>query len=89
MPRIQVSPARIDIDFTDEKLTSHGGWVFLGRLFKPLELGKRLGEAICLKRRRRGASDAQVLLSLEASQAPGAGEYRGPARDGLDRHWHG
>ena len=33
MPRVQVSPAKIDIDFTDEKLTSHGGWVFLGRLF--------------------------------------------------------
>jgi len=73
MPRVQVSPAKIDIDFTDEKLTSHGGWVFLGRLFRQLELGKRLGEAIRLKRRRRGASDAQMLLSLVASQVAGGG----------------
>lgn len=73
MPRVQVSPAKIDIDFTDEKLTSHGGWVFLGRLFKRMELGKRLGEAIHLKRRRRGASDAQMLLSLVASQVAGGG----------------
>ena len=73
MPRVQVSPAKIEIDFTDEKLTSYGGWVFLGRLFRQLELGKRLGEAICLKRRRRGASDAQMLLSLAASQVAGGG----------------
>ncbi len=73
MPRVQVFPAKIDIDFTDEKLRSHGGWVFLGRLFKQLEPGRRLGEAICLKRRRRGAADAQMLLSLEASEVAGGG----------------
>ena len=73
MPRVQATPAKIEIDFTDEKLTSHGGWVFLGRLFKQLALGKRLGEAIHLKRRRRGASDAQMLLSLVASQVAGGG----------------
>ena len=73
MPRVQPTPAKIEIDFTDEKLTSHGGWVFLGRLFRRLALGKRLGEAIHLKRRRRGASDAQMLLSLVASQVAGGG----------------
>ena len=73
MPRVQATPAKIEIDFTDEKLTSHGGWVFLGRLFRQLALGKRLGEAIHLKRRRRGASDAQMLLSLVASQVAGGG----------------
>ncbi|HGX91964.1 MAG TPA: IS1380 family transposase [Candidatus Tenderia sp.] len=73
MPRVQVSPAKIEIDFTDEKLTSHGGWVFLGHLFRKLQLGKRIGRAIRLKQRRRGASDAQVLLSLVASQVAGGG----------------
>ncbi len=73
MPRVQATPAKIEIDFTDEKLTNHGGWAFLGRLFKPLALGNRLGEAIHLKRRRRGASDAQMLLSLVASQVAGGG----------------
>jgi len=55
MPSLQVSPAKVEIDFTDEKLTGHGGRVFLGRLFKQLKLGRRIGEAIHLKRRRRGA----------------------------------
>jgi len=73
MPSLQVSPAKVEIDFTGEKLTGHGGWVFLGRLFKQLKLGRHIGEAIRLKRRRRGASDAQMLLSLVASQVAGGG----------------
>jgi hypothetical protein len=73
MTSLQVNPAEIEIDFTDEKLTGHGGWVFLGRLFKRLRLGKRIGETLRLKRRARGASDAQMLLSLVASQVAGGG----------------
>ncbi|WP_317705791.1 hypothetical protein [Methylomarinovum caldicuralii] len=66
-------PAKIEIDFTDEKLTSHGGWIFLGRLFNRLRLGERIGETLRLKQRARGASDAQMLLSLVASQVAGGG----------------
>ncbi len=73
MSRVQCRIPNVEIDFTDEKLTGHGGWVFLGRLFKELALGERLGEAVGLKRRRRGASDAQMLLSLVASQVAGGG----------------
>jgi len=73
MTSLQPSPAKIEIDFTDEKLTSHGGWVFLGRLFNRLRLGERIGETLRLKQRARGASDAQMLLSLVASQVAGGG----------------
>jgi len=73
MSRIQPAVPHVEIDFTDARLTGHGGWVFLGRLFKQLGLAQRLGEAIRLKRRRRGASDAEMLLSLVASQVAGGG----------------
>jgi len=63
----------VEIDFTDARLTGHGGWVFLGRLFERLGLARRLAEAVRLKRRRRGATDAQMLLSLAASQVAGGG----------------
>lgn len=66
-------PAKVDVDFTDARLTHRGGWVFLGQAFNRLRLGQRLGQALSLKRRRRGASDAEMLLSLVASQVAGGG----------------
>ena len=38
-----------------------------------MKLGRRLAQAIHLKRRRRGASDAEMLLSLLATQVAGGG----------------
>lgn len=73
MQRLQPTPPPVQIDFTDDRLTSHGGWVFLGQLWRQLNLAQRLGEAIQLKRRRRGASDAEMLSSLVASQVAGGG----------------
>jgi len=73
MNRVPCRIPNVEIDFTDARLTSHGGWVFLGRLFKQLDLGRRLGEAVCLKQRCRGASDAEMLLSLVAAQVAGGG----------------
>lgn len=66
-------PAKVDVDFTDARLTHRGGWVFLGQAFNRLRLGQRLGQVLSLKRRRRGASDAEMLLSLVASQVAGGG----------------
>ncbi len=73
MSRLQRRIPNVEIDFTDARLTGHGGWVFLGRLFKRLGLAQRLAEAVCLKRRRRGATDAEMLLSLVAAQVAGGG----------------
>lgn len=66
-------PAKVDVDFTDARLTHRGGWVFLGQAFNRLRLGQRLGRTLSLKRRRRGASDAEMVLSLVASQVAGGG----------------
>lgn len=62
---------RCDVDFTDARLTHRGGWVVLGQAFNRPGLGQRLGRVLSLKRRRRGASDAEMVLSLVASQAAG------------------
>lgn len=64
MKRVQPTSPIVEIDFTDAQLTGQGVWVFLGRLWQQLKLGQRLAQAIPLKRRRRGASDAEMLLSL-------------------------
>ena len=73
MSRVQPRTPTVEIDFTDSRLTGQGGGVFLGQLFRHLGLARRFEEAIGLKRRRRGASDAEMLLSLVASQVAGGG----------------
>ena len=73
MTTITPTPAKIDIDFTDAQLTGHGGWAFLARMARSLELPRQLTQALRLKRRRRGASDAEMLWSLIASLAVGNG----------------
>jgi DDE family transposase len=65
--------AKIEIDFTDEALTSLGGSVFLSAMADRLELRRRLSEQIRLKQRRRGSSEADMLLSAVYSLAAGDG----------------
>lgn len=71
--RITGTPAKVDVDFTDARLTHRGGWIFLGQAFSRLGLGRRLSQALSLKCRRRGASDAEMVLSLVASKVAGGG----------------
>jgi len=73
MPTIPPTPPKIDIDFTDAQLTGCGGWAFLARMARALELPQQLAQAVQLKCRRRGASDAEMLWSLIASLAAGNG----------------
>jgi hypothetical protein len=73
MSTIPPTPPKIDIDFTDAQLTGHGGWAFLARMARRMELPQALAAAVALKTRRRGASDAEMLWSLIASLAVGNG----------------
>ena len=73
MTKIIPNPPKIEIDFTDAQLTGQGGWALLSRVARRLDLPRRLSEAVGLKRRRRGASDAEMLWSLIASLAAGNG----------------
>ena len=66
-------PGKVDVDFTDARLTHRGGWVFLVQLFKRLRLGRRLADVLSIKRRLRGATDSEMVLSLVASQVAGGG----------------
>lgn len=63
----------IEIEFTDEKITASGGSIFLAAMAERLGLADRLRKAIRIKRRNRGASDVEILLSLIYSLAQGDG----------------
>ena len=61
---MQILPEAIQIDFTDDQISSFSGSVFVSRLARRLGLPKRFAEAVQLKERDRGASDAEMLQSL-------------------------
>ena len=68
------SPAgKVGIGFTDDRLTGTGGAAFLAHAAERLGLLPRLAEAVSVKRRARGASDAETQWSLVASLAAGNG----------------
>lgn len=76
---------KIEIDFTDDKITSSGGSVFLSRTAANLGLPKLLGSALGLKVRDRGASDSEMMLSLIYSLANGDGAISDVDRLGADQ----
>ena len=57
-------PEKIDIDFTDAKLTGMAGSLFVARLANQLKLPDLLKEQIRLKKRDRGCDDKDSLLGL-------------------------
>ena len=57
-------PEKIDIDFTDAKLTGMAGSLFVARLANELKLPDLLKEQIRLKKRDRGCDDKDSLLGL-------------------------
>jgi hypothetical protein len=73
LPKLSRKASRIEIDFTDETLTALGGSVFLAGVAERLGLPQMLSERMSLKHRRRGASDAEMLLSAIYSLAAGDG----------------
>lgn len=70
---MDIIAGKIEIDFTDERITASAGSVFLSAIAERLGLRNELQRAIKLKKRARGASDAEMLLSLIYSLAQGDG----------------
>jgi len=64
---------KIEIDFTDDQISSSAGSYFISRMSDYLGLPGLLSDNLHLKSRRRGASDAQMLLSLIYCLAQGDG----------------
>lgn len=73
MPKVTPQPVSVDIDFTDAQLTGQGGLTFLAQLARDSGLLEQFPQRIRFKRRRRGASDAEMLWTLVASLASGNG----------------
>ena len=73
MPKVTPHPVSVDIDFTDAQLTGQGGLALLAHLARESGLLDQFAQRLCLKQRRRGASDAEMLWSLVASLASGNG----------------
>ncbi len=84
MRKLPQKSSRIEIEFTDEVLTPLGGSVFVAGMAERLGLGRMLRQRMGLKRRRRGASDAEMLLSAIYSLAAGDGALRDVDRLGQD-----
>ena len=63
----------MEFEFTDLDLTAFGGASILAQTARRLGLFDLLGEAVSVKVRNRGASDAQTLWAIIASLARGQG----------------
>jgi hypothetical protein len=85
MPKLPRRVGPVEIEFTDEVLTPLGGSVFVAGMAQRLGLPRMLSERMGLKRRRRGASDAEMLLSAIYSLAAGDGALRDVDRLGGDQ----
>ncbi len=66
---MSILPPKVEVDFTDELLTSKGGLTFLARFAASLKLPQLLDKSIKLKIRNHGPSDTQYFLSLIYSLA--------------------
>lgn len=82
---MSIIPSKLAIDFTDERITASAGSVFLSAMAGKMGLAGQLKEAIKLKKRDRGASDAEMLLSLIYSLAQGDGAILDVDRLGQDQ----
>ena len=67
-------PEKIDIEFTDAKLSGMAGSLFVARLASQLKLPDLLEEQISLKKRDRGCDDKDSLLGLIYNFCAGNGK---------------
>ena len=81
---MNIIASKIEIDFTDERITGSAGSVFLSGMAEKLGLGDEIKRAIKLKQRARGASDEEMLLSLIYSLSQGDGAILDVDRLGQD-----
>ena len=73
MERVVPRPAKVEIGFTEDRLTGTGGAALLAEAARRFGLADRLADAVSVKRRNRGASDAETQWSVVASLAAGNG----------------
>ena len=73
MESVVPRPGKVEIGFTDDRLTGTGGAAFVAEAARRLGLLPRLAAAVSVKKRARGASDAETQWSLIASLAAGNG----------------
>ena len=69
----RIRPPKVEFEFTDLDLAAFGGASILAQTARRLGLFELLGEAVSVKVRNRGASDAQTLWAIIASLARGHG----------------
>jgi hypothetical protein len=77
-------PEKVQIDFTDEKITGSAGGIFLGQVASRMGLPEMLARNLSVKVRDRGASDSEMMLSLIYSLAQGDGALCDVDRLGAD-----
>ena len=65
----KISPPKVDMDFTNLNLTAYGGSSILARTARQYGLFDLLDEAVRVKVRNRGATDAETLWAMIASLA--------------------
>ena len=73
MSKINPRPGKVEIGFSDDRLTGVGGAVFLANAARRHGLFDRLAEAVSIKVPARGTSDMETQWSLVASLAAGNG----------------
>ena len=73
MRKRKIRPPKVEFEFTDLDLTAFGGASILARTARRFGLFELLDEAVSVKVRDRGASDAETLWSIVASMARGHG----------------
>lgn len=76
---------KIDFSVTDEQLTGSAGLALVATLASWLDLPCQLARRVRLKRRQRGCSDDQMLLSLIDSLCAGGGHLSDVDSLGRDR----
>lgn len=81
---MSIIPSKIEIEFTEERISGSAGSVFLSGVARKMGLTEQLKETIKLKKRARGATDTEMLLSLIYSLAQGDGAILDVDRLGQD-----
>ena len=73
MRKRKIRPPKVEMEFTDLSLTAYGGSSILAQTARQFGLFELLDEAVQVKVRDRGASDAETMWALIACLARGDG----------------
>jgi hypothetical protein len=82
---MSIIASKIEIDFTEEQISPSAGSIFLSGIAEKTGLREELDAAIKVKKRARGSSDTEMLLSLIYSLAQGDGALLDVDRLGHDQ----